>query len=204
MIYTEDELNTIKQAISEGGDIWNNKILTPLKRKIKDYYRKKGKEQCCYCKRDFENEFNMIIDIEHILPKSHLLFKDYMFEIKNLNISCKRCNMNIKKDRTDFIVDISTIKPDYHISNKYHFIHPNFDSYFEHISYNIHIIDDKKLIKYITKTEKGNYTYKYFLLDKIEIDTLSTAQGVKSNNIELNPDLPAEIKFNLESLLNQL
>jgi hypothetical protein len=122
MDYTIEEIALLSKAKSAGGDVWNNLILASIKRKIKDYYRIKNNEQCCYCRRDFENEFNMVIDIEHILPKSIADFSNYMFDIENLNISCKRCNMNIKKDRIDFIVDISKIKPNYKVSQKYLFI----------------------------------------------------------------------------------
>src|SRR5690606_3710860 len=113
MVYTEDEEKLIKQAYSEGGDVWNNHVLKDVKRKIKEYYRDINSEQCCYCRRDLQDEFNMVIDIEHVLPKGNPLFESLMFEIENLNISCKRCNMNIKRENVDFIVDVSNIVPDY-------------------------------------------------------------------------------------------
>ncbi|GGG50950.1 HNH endonuclease [Epilithonimonas arachidiradicis] len=204
MVYTSEELQIIEQAKSEGGDIWKNKILDPIKRRIKTHYRTNDSEQCCYCKRDFQDEFNMVIDIEHILPKANSLFKEYMFDIENLNISCKRCNMTIKNDRIDFIVDLKTIKPDYRISNKYFFIHPNFDNYFDHIDYEATIRNNKKLIKYIKKTEKGKYTYNYFHLDRIEIDTFDNVQGVKIQGVELNPDLPEDTKSAFKALATKL
>ncbi|SDR02394.1 hypothetical protein SAMN05421664_3160 [Chryseobacterium soldanellicola] len=204
MNYTIEELQIIEKVKSEGDDIWKNKLLEPIKRKIKLYYRTNNSEQCCYCRRDFQDEFNYVIDIEHILPKGNILFTEYMFEIDNLNISCKRCNMNIKNDRIDFIVDISKIKPDYKISNKYYFIHPNFDNYFEHIDYEVSIRNNKKLIKYITKSDKGRYSYTYFHLERIEIDTFSEAQGVKTLDTELNPTLPEETKSRFEELIDKI
>jgi hypothetical protein len=204
MNYTDEENAIITQAKNSGGNIWENVLLNDIKRKIKLYYRTNNFEQCCYCKRDFQDEFNMVIDIEHILPKANTLFSEYMFDIENLNISCKRCNMNIKRNRIDFIVDLHTIKPDYKVSAKYHFIHPNFDYYFDHIDYESIIKNNKKLIKYQCKTEKGKYTYSYFHLDRIEIDTLSKAQGVEIGTSELNPNLPEDLKENLEDLLDKL
>lgn len=204
MNYTEEEKAIIEQAKNEGGDIWNNLILSAIKRRIKIHYRTDNFEQCCYCKRDLQDEFNMVIDIEHVLPKANPLFSEYMFDIENLNISCKRCNMNIKKNRIDFIVDLHTIKPNYQVSQKYFFIHPNFDFYFDHIDYESTIRNNKKLIKYNCKSEKGKYTYTYFNLDRIEIDTLSMAQGVEIIKNELNPELPEDIKINLENLLENL
>jgi hypothetical protein len=204
MDYTEVEIELIAKAKSDGGNVWDNPSLATIKRKIKDYYRAKNNEQCCYCRRDFENEFNMVIDIEHILPKSIVEFSNYMFEIENLNISCKRCNMNIKKDRIDFIVDMATINPDYKVSQKYLFIHPNFDDYFDNIDYDMIIKNNKKLIKYTSKTEKGKYTYSYFYLDKIEIDTLNSAQGIDVKINDLNLDIPDSIKDSLEDLLSKV
>lgn len=204
MNYTVDEIAIIEQAKNEGGEIWKNLILNPIKRRVKLHYRTGNSEQCCYCRRDLQDEFNMVIDIEHVLPKGNALFTEYMFDIENLNISCKRCNMNIKNDRIDFIVDLSTIKPNYKVSEKYHFIHPNFDNYFDHIDYESTIRNNKKLIKYNSKSEKGKYTYSYFHLDRIEIDTLSKVQGVEIKTNELNPDLPEDIKANLEELLDKL
>lgn len=204
MNYTDEEINTIKEVKSEGGDIWNNSKLNQLKRRIKLHYRTGNNEQCCYCKRDLQDEFNLVIDIEHILPKGNVLFTEYMFDIENLNISCKRCNMNIKKDRVDFIVDIANIKPDYKKSDKYHFIHPNFDNYFEHIDYSATIRNHKKLIKYNAKTVKGKYTYSYFHLDRIEIDTLTKAQGGNIIDSDLNSNIPEDVKSELEELAKKL
>lgn len=204
MEYTNEELIIIAQAKNEGGNIWENSILGAIKRRIKLHYRNGNFEQCCYCKRDLQDEFNMVIDIEHILPKANVMFSEYMFDIENLNISCKRCNMSIKKNRIDFIVDLYTIKPNYKVSEKYHFIHPNFDNYFDHIDYESTIRNSKKLIKYTSKSEKGKYTYSYFHLNRIEIDTLSKAQGVDIEITELNAEIPEDIKVNLEELIDKL
>jgi hypothetical protein len=204
MEYNNEELIIIAQAKNEGGNIWENSILGAIKRRIKQHYRNGNFEQCCYCKRDLQDEFNMVIDIEHILPKANIIFSEYMFDIENLNISCKRCNMNIKKNRIDFIVNLHTIKPNYKVSEKYHFIHPNFDNYFDHIDYESTIRNNKKLIKYTSKSEKGKYTYLYFHLNRIEIDTLSRAQGVDIEITELNAEIPEDLKVNLEELIVKL
>lgn len=194
MNYTEEELRTIEVVMLKDGDVWNDNSINEIKRRIKLYFRNVNSEQCCYCKRDLQDEFNLVIDIEHILPKGNVLFRQFMFDIENLNISCKRCNMKIKNKRVDFIVDLNNIIPDYKVSSKYLFIHPNFDNYFDHIDYESTIKNNKKLIKYIAKTEKGAFTYDYFHLDKIEINTLNIVQGVEINNMELNSHLSEEVK----------
>lgn len=101
------DLANIEAAIEAGGKIWDNDLLKDFKSKIKAYNRHKQKEQCCYCRKNFEGEFNMVIDIEHVLPKRH--FGHLMFAIYNLSISCKRCNMNIKNDDISFITDTEAI-----------------------------------------------------------------------------------------------
>jgi hypothetical protein len=122
----------------------------------------------------------MVLDIEHVLPKSS--FRELMFESTNLSISCKRCNMNIKGEKTDFVVDLSVVRGNYKDTNQYKFIHPNLDDYFAHLSYRCDICNDKKLIKYsiINSSPKGEFTYKYFKLIELEIDSINIAQGIKN------------------------
>jgi len=201
-MYTDAELQTILTCKEEGGDIWNNDSIIDIKRKIKNHYLINNNYECCYCRKNFYGEFAMVIDIEHILPKKK--YPAYMFEPENLNVACKRCNMNIKRDNTDFIVNISTVIPDYKISSKYHFIHPNFDNYFEHMNYFVIIKNNRKIIKYSPLSEKGKYTYDYFLLQKLEIEQFNNAQGVVYNRTELSEDIPDNIKDDLQFFLNDI
>lgn len=203
MEYTREDSINIALAYGEGGDVWNNVRVEQIKARIKEFYRLSSDEQCCYCKKDFGDEFNMVIDIEHILPKS--IFHDYMFEVFNLNIACKRCNMRIKKDKIDFIVNIDKIIEQRFETSNYRFIHPNFDNYFNHIEIIQVIRNNKKLIKYfvVKNSMKGNYTYNYFQLDKREIDTINEAQGISVKEFELLK-LPEEITINLNELLKNI
>ena len=41
-------------------------------------------------------------------------------------------------------------------------------------------------------------------LDRIEIDTLSKAQGVDLKTGELNPEIPEDLKVTLEKLIDKL
>jgi hypothetical protein len=66
------------------------------------------------------------------------------------------------------------------------------------------IKNNKKLIKYSSKTDKGKYTYSYFHLDKIEIDTLNSAQGIDVKNNDLNEKIPQSIKESLSELLSKI
>lgn len=205
MNFTVKELALIEEAKQAGGDVWNHEDLADIKRKIKVYYRNlDNSESCCYCKRDFRDEFNMVIDIEHILPKSR--YEEFMFDIHNLNISCKRCNMNIKKERHDFVVDTTTIRANYRQSDQYYFIHPNLDNFEDNINYFKVDLNGKKLTKYKALTDKGRYSYTYFGLDRIEVNTFSEAQGivVKDDGGIVSSAVPNDIAEELIQFLSKL
>lgn len=180
MEITEIDIQNIENAVAQGGKVWNNPLVSDFKSKIKQYYRVLENEQCCYCKKNFQGEFKMVIDIEHILPKGKAEFQDLMFVLTNLNIACKRCNMNIKGTKTDFVFNITNSAQNHTDSSNYKFIHPNVDNYFDHLSVYQHIENEKKLIKYkiIADSAKGKYTYDYFRLNELEIDSINQAQGL--------------------------
>lgn len=203
MEYTEEDNVNISIAFEEGGDIWSNNKVEDIKIRLKQFFREQS-EQCCYCKKDFSDEFNMVIDIEHILPKKK--YEDYTFEIFNLNIACKRCNMRIKKDNTDFITDINSIVDNRLDTNYYKFIHPNFDVYFDHLEVVQVIRNDKKLIKYLVLDDspKGYYTFEYFQLEKRQIDTINEAQGIKVIDSEISELIPEEIVIDFKNLLSRI
>lgn len=199
----KQDLINVQMAIDQGGKIWENEILAQAKRKIKLHHMNVTGQQCCYCRRDTTDEFLMVIDIEHVLPKS--IFPELMFELFNLSVSCKRCNMRIKGDKTDFLLDQQSVQMYLQDGQQYYFIHPNADNYFDHISYVVNILDNKKSIKYVVKNEgKGRYTYKYFELEKLEVETLNKAQGIDVQDIELSLDIPKELLAETKNLIDRL
>lgn len=205
MFFTKGEIDTIKEAIADGGDVWNNDKLADVKRKIKTHYRNLSQiEACCYCRRDFRDEHNIVIDIEHVLPKSR--YSEFMFEMENLNISCKRCNMKIKGEKHDFVVDVATIRNDFKISKQYKFIHPNFDVYTDNLDHVSFTMNNSKLVKFTKKSDKGEYTFNYFQLDKIEVNTFNAAQGivVKSGGEIMITNLSDQDSSTLTELLKGL
>ncbi|MGN6417675.1 MAG: hypothetical protein ACTHMC_09300 [Pseudobacter sp.] len=200
-ILQDADVLIIKNAISMGGEIWENPLLAPVKRKIKNHYRGILNENCCYCRRDTTDEFNMVLDIEHVLPK--VIYGDYMFEPFNLSVSCKRCNMEIKKDKILFLInpDISTeLAAD---TNNYKFIHPNLDLYKEHLTKEMYQYDDQKLIKYnvVNKSPKGEFTKVFFELEKIEQDSFNSAQGITPSH-GITPLMAENVASELRTLLN--
>ena len=122
----------------------------------------------------------MVIDIEHILPKS--VYGEYTFSKVNLTVACKRCNMEIKKARLDFLVDEHSARKEPGDTQLFRFIHPNVDAYFDHIERSVVEKNDKRLVKYIIlhDSPKGNYTYDFFKLDQLEINSFDKAQGAET------------------------
>ncbi|WP_343306724.1 HNH endonuclease [Chitinophaga niabensis] len=202
MVLGPEEIHLIKAAINRGGDVWNDETLSDLKRKIKLHCLGLTTEQCCYCRTDFTNEFMMVVDIEHVLPKSK--FGDFMFELFNLSVSCKRCNMSIKKERTDFLLDLNQIRLQPQNAGQYLFSHPNLDNYFDNIEYLFKAKNDKKIIKYTPLTDKGRFTYNFFNLNQKEVETLNEAQGVKAPGNEFSQNIPQDLIGDAQQLLDKL
>ena len=200
----KDDVKLITKAINDGGNIWQNDILKPVKDKIKNYHRDLQNECCCYCRRDTTGEFKMVLDIEHVLPKSHPNFKKHMFTECNLSVSCKRCNMNIKRTRVDFITDIDSATESPCDSNIFRFIHPNSDSYYDHIEYRVEIVNDCRVIKYIpiNSSAKGKYTYDFFKLYELERESMDTSQGIKTVNI--SDSMQPEIAVSITELFEEI
>lgn len=192
----------INTAIIAGGRIWYNPCLDRLKRKIKDYFKNNDTSQCCYCARLFTGEFNMVIDIEHVLPQ--VVFPTERFTISNLNIACKRCNMEIKKADTSFIASIQAMGLNYYQSQHYQIIHPNIDTYTTHIILKIIRRGNLVYIKYVLKDQnKAKFTYDYFKLKDLEVDTINIAQGTKRIK-SLNAKISDGIRRSLLGLLTRI
>ncbi|GAA3972646.1 hypothetical protein GCM10022246_26200 [Pedobacter ginsengiterrae] len=192
----------ITEAIAAGGDVWANDSIKPVKDKIKAYYRGISGGHCCYCKSSFRGGFNMVIDIEHVLPKSK--YADFIFELFNLNISCKRCNMLIKKDRLDFLLDEHMVQQDPRNTDKYLLIHPNLDEYFEHMSLDVVIRNQKEMVKFSPIKPKGQFTYDFFRLSELEVNSLNSAQGIGQKSEPLSVNLPQDMQDVANDLIRQL
>lgn len=176
--FTPKEVANIKSAVLQGHKGWdNNAKIKKVKDKIKDFSIAKTNERCCYCGRNIRGEFRMVLDIEHILPKS--LYLRYMFTMKNLSVSCKRCNMNIKKNRVDFLEDSISFTRKAFKSKYYKFIHPNLDNFDAHLFLAGVQLGRNIIIKYhvVEDSEKGQFTYDYFKLDALEKNSFDQGQG---------------------------
>lgn len=122
----------------------NDGVLSDLKKAIKDHYLKAQDYTCAYCRQRMEVAHNGAWDAEHIIPKaSHPKF---MFEPRNLCISCKDCNLiktnkNVLKNKSR--INFPSESSDYLI------FHPHFDNYEDHVK----ILSISGF--YLPRTDKG-------------------------------------------------
>lgn len=173
---TDNEL--VKVCMAADHKSWEDKSLTELKARLKEYLKNRQRFVCCYCLRSLRGEFNLVIDIEHILPKHKHL--KYMFELENLAASCKRCNMKMKNRRLDFLTINFDTSPDPFASENYFFIHPNRDVFEDHIHYEFHQKGRDMLVFYnvIGSSKKGEYAKEFFKLEDLTTNSFSKAQGL--------------------------
>lgn len=202
MFYNALELNLINCAHNHD-KFWNCDDIKKVKDEIKEYLMLYQKF-CCYCQRSFRDEFKMVIDIEHILPSS--IFRDLAFNISNLSLSCKRCNMEIKKDKLNF-TDNSLLLMGNFLKNKenkkryiavlfkgknissfdgivfnrdnYKIIHPTLDEYSDHIDVLRIQVNSVEVISYQAKSPKGKFTKDFFQLVNFEVGGFNKAQGLE-------------------------
>ena len=136
---TENENSAIAGAL-ETDDPWAWKsedeatraALKSAKSKILAFHLERHNGHCCYCRVNLAGAGPFMTDREHILPKGQNIFKPYSYTMWNLAAACKRCNMQFKGVRDDFVID----KEDpaaLQVSENYKLIHPNFDLYEAHL-----------------------------------------------------------------------
>ena len=69
---------------------WSCKEFILLKKKLKVKLKQDFDNTCAFCQRTLAEDEDIIIDIEHVLPKHKYVC--YSFDERNLVISCRRCN----------------------------------------------------------------------------------------------------------------
>ncbi|KRW59615.1 hypothetical protein AO726_12485 [Pseudomonas sp. TTU2014-080ASC] len=185
---TVDEQNAVAAALttldpwgwSPGGA--QSKAIASVKAKILSYHLQRHGHKCCYCRVNLYGGGAFMTDREHVLPKSIAGYRPWSYTMWNLGIACKRCNMEYKGSNTDFVVD-----PDDEAqlmeSEGYRFIHPNFDLYREHMSRSSQEANESVIVKYtiVPGSLKGEYTYNYFNLRGLEVNSFDRAQGLQAS-----------------------
>ncbi len=194
--FDEQELQLIQRLSVRGG--WDVADAEPLKKKIRDYFLAIGVVPCCYCGLTMSPWHRITIDTEHVLPKGR--FPEFTFELKNLNISCRRCNMTIKGEKISFYLG-TTGETNPFRSELYSFLHPNFDVRSAHLRIVMMQIDGSLYLKYIVTpgSDKGAETYRFFRLEELEEDAFDRAQG-ETSAAEIE-DLPPDIASRLREII---
>lgn len=192
-----DEFNAQKDFCQSYWEKTNDGLLSSLKKSIKDHYLIVQDYTCAYCQQRMEVAHNGAWDAEHIVPKA--THPKFMFEPKNLCISCKDCNLsktdkNVlkNKDRKTFPVE----------SSDYKICHPHFDDYNEHIT----ILSVAGF--YLPRTEKGRelvemcgllrFLYKFSSFESVSVD-IKIRMG-KLHALLMETTSPLEEGFILSSI----
>lgn len=131
------------------GTYWDVKdaCVVNIKSTIKAHYILEQDYTCCYCKQKIIVKHKGAWDAEHIIPKSK--HPAFIFEPKNLAISCKDCN-GAKLDQEVLVNSQANHRVNFlEKSEDYIIVHPHIDDYDEHIE-----IRDNFLI-YRGRTDKG-------------------------------------------------
>lgn len=174
-IATNNEKLAIQQALKtdKPWDV-NNLNIKSIKEKIKKFHLELTGERCCYCGFSLRDR-NIEQDREHIIPKESK--KELSFDLFNLSIACKRCNMTYKNTSIDHIVNIGDAVTSLKNPGNYRIPHPNIDNYEEHIHrVYIDLGSDRNILFYKTITDKGDFLFKFVRLDLLEIGQLDEAQ----------------------------
>ena len=155
-------------------------VLRSLKVKLAKLHLTLQTGKCCYCRSLLTGGGPFLIDREHILPKSK--YEELSYDPSNLSVSCKRCNLEYKGQSVAFVIDPDTIRDDHQNCLRYHFVHPNFDTWSQHLKRFSVQLDEQDLVAYKVEpgSAKGAYTHKFFNLAGLEVNTFDEAQGQQS------------------------
>lgn len=154
--------------------------LKSAKNKILNLHLQRHGSTCCYCRTNLTGAGPFMTDREHVLPKGNPKYKMLSYELWNLAAACKRCNMEFKRNNDEFVIDSDdpeTLKK----SSNYRFAHPNFDLWDDHLTRITLQFNTKNLVKFLcANTTKADYTYKFFNLQGLEVDSFDAGQGLNN------------------------
>lgn len=153
--------------------VWSNSEYDELKKHIKFHYSVMQNDTCAYCREPIRFD-GYGEPIEHIVPKNHA--PGWMFEPKNLCLSCYGCNT--KKSVKVTLIGGYNIGQTYPITtNSFNIIHPHFDVFST-------CIDSKELLfKPKNNNLKGKNTIEFCKLNRPD---LLFKRALNSRNTEKN------------------
>ncbi|WP_244156989.1 HNH endonuclease [Pseudomonas coleopterorum] len=129
---------------------WSQEDLKGLRAEIRNYYRSIQRLVCVYCKEIVSVRAAHAAPVEHIVPKSQYI--EFIFEPKNLCVTCADCNEYKGKNEVMFepVIPGRRRKRYPTASSAFQIVHPHFDEYEQHII--------KANRVYVDLTPKGHYT----------------------------------------------
>lgn len=180
-VLSQDERDAIDLALATDNPWKHDDFEDPIKAsliaakvKIKDFHFERVSKKCCYCRRSLEDA-TIESDREHIVPKRKK--KSLSFDIFNLSLACKRCNMTYKGEKTNHIIDFETIEADLRNSDRYLIPHPNIETYEDHLIRNSVQIGAQQFTSYTRTTQKGHFLYDFVKLERLCVNEIDLAQG---------------------------
>lgn len=159
------------------GDNATKALIKSAKAKILAYHLLRHDGNCCYCRINLHNAGPFMTDREHVLPKSHATFKPFSYTMWNLAAACKRCNLQFKGRDHTFVVNATDVAT-FQSSDNYLFVHPNFDRWYDHLDRVSAQANGRNLVNYSLTdgSAKAVYTYEFFDLNGLEVDTFDEGQ----------------------------
>lgn len=189
---TEDEATAIAAAL-EADSPWEWKpndrgaaaAIGDLKTRILAFHLQRHGGTCCYCRTILHGAGPFMTDREHILPKGKAPFKPYSYTMWNLAAACKRCNMQFKRSGDAFVIDPNDATT-FQSSANYRFVHPNFDRWEDHLTRYAVQANHKLMVLYVRAdgSSKAHYTYEFFGLKDLQIDSFDEVQGIDARGQE--------------------
>lgn len=150
--------DTIANNPHDDGTNWGLGCYDGLKKHVKRHYTDLQEDICFYCKIDI-NYGGYLEPIEHIVPKSDK--PQWMFEPKNLAISCNPCNTKKNADNTLSATGRACMNYPTQ-ANDFSIYHPHFDTWTVHFE-EFHQFFIKP------KTPKGRETFEVCQLYRIDL-----------------------------------
>ena len=124
---------------------WSQPEVAAIRQTVKAHYIVQQLHRCCYCEQPILSDNARMWDVEHIVPRSRR--PEFMFEPRNLAVSCPDCNSAKSESETMFNPRLQRYPAR---SEAFKIVHPHFDEYSVHIA--------RLGIVFMPLTDKGRWT----------------------------------------------
>lgn len=90
--FSENSVNYIRKYDGKSNKIWNSsdEEITKIRVELRKHYIPQQNNCCSYCRMENTQKHGLTWDVEHIIPQGD--FPQFLFEPRNLSLSCKDCN----------------------------------------------------------------------------------------------------------------